>query len=265
MAGRENVTKAEAVEWLHNQEGQRLFQAERSQDFKHYDTGEMIKDWEVPENEFIQEMFRREQKKAARNVEGWKKDLQLMRDRNPNADNKATRQAEFNIQWWEKQAALTEPTANMVSGWKKQYIEMTKKAISHGEPVPQAVINQYTEFTKAQDSRERYEKGVHTSFANRSIAVNDEMQADLGYKVKRQDGKAITPEQIEEIKAVTLEMESVIGDIRDLFAMSDLTIALTNGKHPFLSNVGECIIPTIRPFPSASLEPMQARMSWHTG
>ena len=64
------------------------------------------------------------------------------------------------------------------------------------------------------------------------------MQTDRGFKVKRQDGKPITPEQIAEINQAVAEVESVVGSLQNLFLQTDITIAHTFGKHPFLSGAG---------------------------
>ncbi|MCK5023588.1 MAG: hypothetical protein KAS04_05420, partial [Candidatus Aenigmarchaeota archaeon] len=59
------------------------------------------------------------------------------------------------------------------SSLHNKYVDQVKLAIKKGKPVPYNVIKQYPEFTKAQNSRERYNKGRHTSFANVSIAVDE--------------------------------------------------------------------------------------------
>ena len=65
------------------------------------------------------------------------------------------------------------------------------------------------------------------------------MQTDRGYKVKCQDGKPITPEHIAEIDQAVAEIESVVDSLQDLFLQTDITIAHTSGKHPFLSGAGD--------------------------
>ena len=64
------------------------------------------------------------------------------------------------------------------------------------------------------------------------------MKAKRGYKTKRQDGKAITHTQLADIDAIVTDFESVVGSMSDLFAKTDLTIAHTNGKHPFMRSSG---------------------------
>jgi hypothetical protein len=104
--------------------------------------------------------------------------------------------------------------------------------------VPESVIAQYPEFSVAATARARYQKGWRTSVANKSIAIDNTMQTDRGFKVKRQDGKPITPEQIAKINQAVAEVESIVGSLQDLFLQTDITIAHTSGKHPFLSGAG---------------------------
>lgn len=115
--------------------------------------------------------------------------------------------------------------------WKKQ----VKEAISKGKPVPYDVIKAYPEFTKAQDARERYDKGRHTSFANVSIAVDKTHQENKGIKIKLQDGTAMQDKYADEILKSISQYQSVVGDITTIMKKENLTIAHTKGKHPFLS------------------------------
>ena len=123
-------------------------------------------------------------------------------------------------------------------GAHESYVELVKEAIKHAKPLPESVIAQYLEFSVAANARTRYEKGWKTSFTNKSIAVDNTMQTDRGYKVKCQDGKPITPEQIVEIDQAVAEVESVVDSLQNLFLQTDITIAHTSGKRPFLSGAG---------------------------
>jgi len=62
------------------------------------------------------------------------------------------------------------------------------------------------------------------------------MKAELGYKVKRQDGKAIGEGQIKEIGSGMDDIRKAIGDVKDIMNKEDLTIAQTSGKFPFLNS-----------------------------
>jgi len=134
----------------------------------------------------------------------------------------------------ERLAAAEGITEQARQGAYEIYVKLVKEAIKHGKPVPEPVIAQYPEFTVAANARARYQKGWKTSFADQSIAVDNTMQTDQGYKVKRQDGK----KQIAEIDQAVAEVESVEGSLQDLFLQTDITIARTSGKHPFLSGAG---------------------------
>lgn len=48
----------------------------------------------------------------------------------------------------------------------------------------------------------------------------------------------MNPEQLADIDAIVTDFESVVGSMADLFAKTDLTIAHTNGKHPFMRSSG---------------------------
>jgi hypothetical protein len=120
---------------------------------------------------------------------------------------------------------------------RKEYAKHMKTAVRRGLPVSKAVAASEA-YRTAAENRRRYEKGRHTSFANRSAAVDDSMRAKRGYKAKRQDGKKIGPEHLAEIDAIVTDFESVAGPLAELFRRTDLTIAHTNGKHPFMRPFG---------------------------
>ncbi len=151
---------------------------------------------------------------------------------------KAREKVETTIFWWKKNIENLRQFTPEKLGWKKAYVATVKKAISKGLPVPQEVVNQYPEFSKAVDARARYEKGRHTSYANKSIAVSEVTKDQYGFKVKRQDGKAISDEQVQEIGQAADDMQEALGDLTDLWRKTDPTVAHTSGKHPFLSTAG---------------------------
>lgn len=121
---------------------------------------------------------------------------------------------------------------------KEEYIKFIKESIKHGKPVPEEVVKQRPEFQVAQDARRRYEKGLHTSFANKSAAVNAVMFLEKGYKVKRQDGQSIVDSQISEIGQGIEDIQKAFGSTKDVMEKADLTIAHTSGKYPFLMKAG---------------------------
>lgn len=201
------------------------------------------REYELTEAEYVDNRVAREVRQYERAVESEKKYIQSL---GPGVKAATREKLEWKVSMWGKQLA------RLQSGeWKnvntnylhKEYGKMLKKAISTGQPVPQNIINQAPEYKAAQTARERYEKGWKTSFANRSVAINEQMKEELGYKVKRQDGKPITSAQLEEIAKGVGEVEDVLGPLHDLFDNTDITIVHTSGKHPFLSGVGGTYTP----------------------
>lgn len=217
---------------------------ERPKEFKPRGPG--VKPWEMSEDDYLAHAHEQAQKKAASNARGWQQNLDEM---GPQKGKSRSRWglgkrdiAESNVKYWTKRAAELDaqekPTDVEADSARKDYAEIVRKAISKGEPVPSAVIGQRPEFKKAETARARFEKGHHTSFANESIAVDRSQKAARGIKVKRQDGKPIKPEQLAEILKGIDEVEEVLGPLKDLFDKTDVTIAHTSGKHPFLSDAG---------------------------
>ena len=116
-----------------------------------------------------------------------------------------------------------------------EYIDLVKKDISKGYRYPDAVLDYKPEFRKAITARERYEKWLNTSFwVDDPRIVFDEVDK-IWAGMKRQDGKAILPEQKQEIikwvidfsDALWLDMKKVAKDDRWVYAH-------LNGKNPFL-------------------------------
>jgi len=130
------------------------------------------------------------------------------------------------------------------------YGKAVRLAISKGKPVPREVIRQggWPEFRKAVHARQRYEKGYHTSFANRSIAVTEQLVVSHGVKVKRQDGKPMTMEQRQHLANGVRELADAVGmgDLSDVWRGMDVTLAHTNGRMPFLRKAGGLWIPDER-------------------
>ena len=201
------------------------------------------REYELTEPEYIDNRVRREITQYERAIAS---ERQYIASLGPKVSAAKKEKLEWKVGHWEKQLA------RLRSGeWKQvnanylheQYAKMHKKAISTGPPVPQHIINPAPEYKAAQTARERYEKGWKTSFANRSVAINEQMKEELGYKVKRQDGKPITSAQIDEIADGVGEVEDVIGQLHDLFDKTDITIVHTSGKHPFLTGFGGTYTP----------------------
>lgn len=209
--------------------------------------------WEVLETDFIDQYQRERIAGAERNLRYWREKFETAPEpKRPSRSAwklSARDEAQGNATHWEKRLAelrATGLTDRDRDHARNQYIATVKEAISKGKPVPQQVIDQRPEYTKALTARRRYEKGRHTSFANESVAVNRTMKAERGFKAKRQDGRPIPQAQIDELVTGVQEVESVIGPLRDLLEFSDLTIAHTNGKAPFLKHAGGLFVPSQR-------------------
>lgn len=132
-------------------------------------------------------------------------------------------------------------TPHREAEYLEKYLKEVKKLISKGYDIKKEVIEKYPRLQKAVDARVRYEKGLRTSFGNKTEAVDYSTKDDYGFKVKRQDGTTITEKQIRTITLAAHEYEMVIGQIKDRIDHFDLTIAHTNGKYPFLTS-GTCAL-----------------------
>lgn len=119
--------------------------------------------------------------------------------------------------------------------YRLEYRDRIKDAIRRAEPVPPAIIAQRVEFQRAFDGRARYEKGRHTSFANNSIAVDLRLWESRGVKIKLQNGEAMRATIAEEIARGLDEIEAAVDcSLRDALKATNITIAHTQGKHPFM-------------------------------
>lgn len=131
-----------------------------------------------------------------------------------------------------KQSGLTPELENK---YRLEYRDRIQEAIRHSIAVPLAIVAQRVEFQRAWDGRARYEKGRHTSFANKSIAVDLRLWETRGVKIKLQNGKAMCADIADEIERGLEEIDTALGcSLRDRLQATDVTIAHTQGKHPFM-------------------------------
>lgn len=138
-------------------------------------------------------------------------------------------------------------TPERESHYRREYMQLIKDAIRRGENVPYSIIAQRIEFRRALTGRQRYEKGRHTSFANRSIGVDARLVDTRGFKAKLQNGKPLRAETLDEIAQGLDEIEAVIGSLRNSLRSTDITIAHTLGKHPFMrGDAGGLYLPSER-------------------
>lgn len=200
-----------------------------------YGQPEQSQHWQVLEPDYVEKRFGQKVQQYERAIPEKRAEVEKLKAGTAkHATEKST------LHFWEQQRdRYKEHDPRLAQSFKTEYNGLVKKAVSQGRPVPTEVIQQKSEFILAKGARERYEKGRHTSFANRSAAIDDTMQKDEGFKVKRQDGKPIPEEQAKEISDGVNDVVEVLGPaLRDMMRGTDLTIAHTNGKHPFLSDAG---------------------------
>lgn len=192
-----------------------------------YEEGKRVEPWQVLEADYIEKVRKSRltyYEKRIVELKALKQTAQIQRDIQA-------------LEFWQKKFSTFE-SARDYGDTRKEYIKSVKNAISKGAAVPQEVIAQYPEFRTARDARERYHKGERTSFGNRTIAVDDTMQAERGYKVKRQDGTQITDRQKKEIADGVDEIEEITGSLKQVFQDADITFAHTNGTNPFMRVAG---------------------------
>lgn len=122
-------------------------------------------------------------------------------------------------------------------GVSNYYIRLIKKDISKGYKFPEAVIAYDRSFTKAENNRARYEKGLRTSFsADDERIVFDETEQISG-GIKRQDGKDITDEQKQEIIDGVMQTQEALGINMNKIAEDERWVySHLNGKNPFLTS-----------------------------
>jgi len=193
--------------------------------------------FEMTEEEFIDDQWQARQVVLRRNIEIVTKEIAQLK-----LSKKTVEQKQSHIRYWrlrlERMEAESSPDEPFIADYKELYAKKIKEALKHGEAVPVSVVTQQAAFGSTQEKRRRYDKGRRTSYGNSTEAVNDSMQATRGYKVKRQDGKPITAEQMKEIGDGFRDIESVFGNLADVLRQGNVTIAHTSGKHPFLSTSG---------------------------
>ena len=131
--------------------------------------------------------------------------------------------------------------------YRHEYMRLVKDAIRRGENVPHFIFVQRIEFQRAFTGRQRYEKGRHTSFANQSIAIDMRLLDTRGIKVKLQNGKPMCVETLAEIARGLDEIEAVVGSLHNVLRATDVTLAHTSGKHPFMrGDAGGLYLPAER-------------------
>lgn len=116
-----------------------------------------------------------------------------------------------------------------------RYIDLIKKDISKWYKFPEEVMNFDKSFKTALNNRERYEKWLRTSFSadDERIIFDDRVWVWM----KRQDGKIIEKEKIDEIVNWINEFKKTTWiDLDKIFKDEKIVVAHLNGKNPFLKN-----------------------------
>ncbi|MEX0598273.1 MAG: hypothetical protein WD512_17430, partial [Candidatus Paceibacterota bacterium] len=128
-----------------------------------------------------------------------------------------------------------EGEAKAIESAKKNYVDLIKSDISKGYKYPDEVLDYDKSFKTAVDNRERYEKGLRTSFSSDDARIDTSEVSVIGGGVKRQDGKIITPEQKQSIKTGVIDFSNAMGlDIPKIAKDDRWVYAHLNGKNPFL-------------------------------
>jgi hypothetical protein len=128
-----------------------------------------------------------------------------------------------------------EKEQNYRSKVETEYKDLVKKDISKGYKYPQAVLDYDKSFQTAVDNRERYEKGLRTSFSSDDSRIVFEDMDKIGAGMKRQDGKPITDVQKAEIKNGVIDFANELGiDMKKLAENERWVYVHLNGKNPFL-------------------------------
>ncbi len=118
---------------------------------------------------------------------------------------------------------------------KEKYIELVKGDISRGYRYPEEVLNFDKGFKTAVNNRERYEKGLRTSFSADDERIIFEDKDIIGAGMKRQDGKELTFEQKTEIKESVVDFANALGlDMKKLAKDDRWVYVHLNNKNPFL-------------------------------
>lgn len=136
------------------------------------------------------------------------------------------------IKYWE---STPEKEVAIKEGAKKDYISYVKQDISKGYVFPEAVIKYHPSFTTAVNARERYNKGLRTSFSADDSRIVFSAKETIGVGMKRQDGKELTQDQKDYIERGVLGTGEALGiDMKKIAENERWVYVHLNGKNPFL-------------------------------
>lgn len=162
-----------------------------------------------------------------------RKEYVRMKENTLSSDFKSILNAlERKIKYWE---STPEKEAAIKEGAKKDYIAYVKQDISKGYVFPEAVIKYDPSFTTAVNARERYNKGLRTSFSADDSRIVFSAKETIGVGMKRQDGKELTQDQKDYIERGVLGTGEALGiDMKKIAENERWVYVHLNGKNPFL-------------------------------
>jgi 2'-5' RNA ligase len=133
-------TRAEERD-LQTKEAEKPFD-QRPQKALGYDQSEQSQHWQVLEPDYIAERFEQKQKTYERAIAESKAELEKAKP-----GTQAHSEALMNLKFREAQLKrYKEHDRVQALSFRKEYLDLVKKAVSHGSPVPDEVINQHPEF-----------------------------------------------------------------------------------------------------------------------
>lgn len=148
---------------------------------------------------------------------------------------KSTRSQEFKDLWRAIANANNDPST-LAQIWKDFYEKKVKQDLSKWYVYPDGVLDKIPWAKKAANARERYQKGLDTSFSAKDERIDYSAKDKIGGGMKRQDWKQLTEEQKNEIVKWVMDFQKVFGINMKKMA-EDLWIVYVhiNGKKVFMS------------------------------
>ena len=122
---------------------------------------------------------------------------------------------------------------------KNFYISKVKKDISKGYVYPQEVLDKIPWAEKAVNARQRYQKGLDTSFSAKDNRIDYSEKDKIWAWIKSQDWKQVTKEQKEDIVKWILDFGETFGlDMKKFAEDRGLVYVHLHGWSPFLTKYG---------------------------
>lgn len=186
----------------------------------------VYKEWDYNNSEIVNKLV--DLKKEVQDILYWKGWFQF----------KSNKSAEFNDLWKNINDNKNNENALNEVG-KNFYISKVKKDISKGYVYPQEVLDKIPWAKKAMDNRERYQKGLDTSFSAKDERIDYSEKDKIWAWLKSQDWKQITKEQKEDIvKWIEDFGRTMWLDMKKFAEDRWLVYVHLHGWSPFLTNYG---------------------------